>query len=484
MRTRLRFEVSRLAVMMTLIAAAGIGAAFAQLPLARLHTVFPPGGRAGSTVEVAVAGVDLDDATRLHFSHAGITSAPAKDANKFTVTLGADVPSGFYDARFVGRYGVSNPRAFVVGDLPETIESSGNNSPETAAVLTPVTTVNGRAPANAVDWFKLTAKKGRRIFFDCAAKSIDSRMDAVLTLCDANGRELERNRRGGVLDFTAPADGEYLLKVHDFTYRGGEEFFYRLTISAAPRIDFVFPPAGLAGTKGRFTSYGRNLPKSAPAKDLTIDGKPLEELELEIELPRQSTAPDAMVESMDYRLASPDGVSNPVWIGLATAPVVTEQEPNNKPDAAQNISPPCEVAGQFYPANDVDWFTFDAKKGDAFWVEVFSQRLGLPTSPFVVIQRVTKSDKGEELSADVQEIYESDANVGGAEFNTRSRDPVARFEAKDDGAYRVQVRDLFNRSAGSPRHVYRLSLRKETADFRLVGLRTRLPAAALRHSKP
>src|SRR5712675_1839898 len=34
---------------------------FAQLPAARLLTVFPPGGKAGSTVEVTITGAELDD---------------------------------------------------------------------------------------------------------------------------------------------------------------------------------------------------------------------------------------------------------------------------------------------------------------------------------------------------------------------------------------------------------------------------------------
>ena len=42
-----------------------------------------------------------------------------------------------------------------------------------------------------------------------------------------------------------------------------------------------------------------------------------------------------------------------------------------------------------------DWFTFEAKKGDAYWIEVISQRLGLVTDPFVLVQRVTKNEKGE-----------------------------------------------------------------------------------------
>jgi len=212
---------------------------------------------------------------------------------------------------------------------------------------------------------------------------------------------------------------------------------------------------------------------------LSIEGKPLEQLEFALDLPEEVARPSSampfmpsqtILDGVEHRVVSPDGVSNPVLIGLATAPVVTEQEPNNQPEPAQKISPPCEIAGQLYPANDVDWFTFDGKKGDIYWVEVFSARLGLPTSPFLLIQRVTKDGKGEEKAVDVQELYEPDANIGGTEFNTRAHDPSARFEAKEDGAYRVQVRDLFNHSASNPAHVYRLSLRKERPDFRLVAL--------------
>ena len=461
----------------------------AQLPTARLWTVFPAGGKAGSSIEVTVSGVDLDDPAQLYFSHPGLTTKPKvtlksdpSEANKFVVTIASDVPPGLYDARFVGRYGASNPRAFAVGLLNETNEPASNSSAETAAALAPETTVNGRASPNAVDYFKLTAKKGQRILMECVAGAIDSRMDPVLSLSDTQGREVERSRRGELLDFTAPEAGEYLLQVHDFTYRGGVEYFYRLNASTAPRIDFIFPPAGQPGTTGHFVVYGRHIPGSTPAKDLTIDGKPLEQLTVEIDLPRALTnlqrltnslpltASQPVVDGIEYRLSTPAGVSNPVLVSLATGSVVAEQEPNNKPAAAQKISLPCEVAGQFYPANDPDWFAFEAKKGDAYWVEVFSQRLGLPTSPFVLIQRVTKNDQGEPQSTDVQELYESDANIGGNEFNTRTRDPAARFEAKEGGAYLIQVRDLFNRSASSPSHVYRLSLRKETPDFRLVVL--------------
>lgn len=453
---------------------------FSQLPAARLANLFPSGGKAGSNVEVTAAGSDLDEPTRLHFSNKDISATPTGDGNKFNVAIGPNVPPGVYEARFVGRFGISNPRAFVVGPLLESNAPTTNTTAASALEVKPDTTLNGRASPNTVSWFKLAAKKGQRLLIECLAESIDSRMDAALVLMDPAGHELERSRTGSLLDFTASADGTFLLKVFDFLYRGGDDYFYRLTLSTGPRIDFVMPPAGLPGTKTNYTLFGRNLPGGKAVKDFTSDGKPLEQLSVDIEIPtndrtRQRLSTGLLVrpseaggDGFEYRLRTPKGVSNPVLLGFATAPVVLEKEPNNQPTGAQKLAPPCEVAGQFQANNDPDWFTFDAKKGDVFWVEVLSQRLGLPTDPFLLIQRVTKSDKGEEKASDVQEVYDSDTNIGEREFNTATRDPATRLEVKEDGTYRLLVRDLFQRSERSPRFVYRLSVRKEAPDFRLV----------------
>jgi len=164
-------------------------------------------------------------------------------------------------------------------------------------------------------------------------------MDAALILYNAGGKELVRSR--GLLDFAAPADGEYHLKVYDFLFRGGGEYFYRLAVNTGPHIDFIFPPSGLAGTKGKYLLYGRNLPGSNPAKDLAVDGKPLEQLEVEIELAGEPAAQkqlsslqqlaDATLDAFEYRLNTTHGVSNPVLLSFAAAPVVAEEKPQRKP---------------------------------------------------------------------------------------------------------------------------------------------------------
>ena len=55
---------------------------------------------------------------------------PEPLTNQFAVTIAADVPPGVYDVRAIGTFGISNPRSFVVGTLPEVKEQGGNNTRE------------------------------------------------------------------------------------------------------------------------------------------------------------------------------------------------------------------------------------------------------------------------------------------------------------------------------------------------------------------
>ncbi|HZJ17658.1 MAG TPA: hypothetical protein VFD27_21575 [Chthoniobacteraceae bacterium] len=447
-----------------------VGAPFAvaELPLITLTSVMPPGGKTGTETDVVIAGNDLEEASALHFSHPGIT-AKVKADKTFTVAIAPEVPVGIYDVRVSGRSGVSNPRAFAVGDLPELVKKEENTKPETAVALPINTVFNGAVTAAADSYFRFTAQKGQRLFVECLAPEIDSRLTPVIAVLDQSTRELAANRRGAPLDFIAPSDGPFHVRLHDLAYGGGPEHIYRLTISSGPRLDFIFPPSAPTGTKCRFTLFGRNLPGSAPANLATIDGEPLEKLEVELDLPTANAcdhdglmAPEsAAVEGLSYRLKTPQGTSNPVFISFATDPVIAECEPNNQPTQAQKLTPPCEVVGQFFPAGDADSFSFDAKKGDAYWIEIISQRLGLATNPFLLVQRD---------NADLREDYGRAEDAGGKRFSTGMDDPAWRFEVKEDGAYRIKIRDLFGGTRNDPRNVYRLVLRKEASDFRLAAL--------------
>ena len=182
----------------------------AQLPTTQMTSLSPPGGKVGTTVDVTITGVDLDDADRVLFSHPGITAAAKiADANEFVKTpkpvpgafqikIAADVPPGIYEARIVSRYGVSNPRAFAVGTVDEVVKIAGNNVPEKAQELPLGPILNGRADPNTRDYYKFTLQAGQRVLMECVAKPLDSRMDATLALFGPDGKEVARDRKSVV----------------------------------------------------------------------------------------------------------------------------------------------------------------------------------------------------------------------------------------------------------------------------------------------
>lgn len=397
-------------------------AAFSQqvtLPLPHLLTVMPMGGQAGTTVAVTITGQNIEDVSELVFSTPKITAKPVVGVeNKFTVNIAADTPVGVYDARVLSRLGVSSARAFSVNKLPEVTRMNPNNSVETALSLPVNSICNATMTKRAVDFYSFQGVKGKRITVDCAARGIDSRLAPVVILADAKGNDLLVNRTGGVIDFTPPADGDYVIKINDLTYQGGERHFYRLALQDA--------------------SGG------GPA-------------------PRQPETP--AVSAMSW---PPEG--------LPRVAATKEAEPNNTGAQAQKIMLPCDIAGSFYPAADVDTYEFTAKKGETWWVEVASERLGLNTDPFVLVQRVTQTgDK--EILTDVAELNDiaspmkvtsNGYSYDGPPYDAGSPDVNGKFEVKEDGTYRLQVRDLFGGTRSDPNNIYRLIVRRAEPDFSLV----------------
>jgi hypothetical protein len=385
------------------------------LPAPRLLTTLPMGGRTGTTFEVAIGGDNLDGITGLHFSHPGITAKPTAAQNKFAVTIASDTPAGIHEARVMARLGVSTCRAFTVGAQPEVTQKKPNQSLAQAMELSLNTVCNAVMSVKAVDFYSFAARKGQRMVIECASRGIDSRMNAVLIIADAEGRDLKVDRLGGLLDFTVPADGKYVIKVHELTYKGGANYFYRLVLSEISPDEVV---------------------------------------------PRHPTA--RTVSSFSWRSEFEQDVS-----------VSKEREPNNSFSTAQRISLPCQIEGRFFPAADVDTFEFTAKQGEEWWVEVVSERLGLPTDPFVLVQHV--DEKGQ--STDVAELNDiappikpsgGGYSYDGPPYNAGSADVLGKLTVKKDGLHRLQVRDLFGGTRSVPRHRYRLIVRKAQPDFTLV----------------
>jgi hypothetical protein len=105
-------------------------------------------------------------------------------------------------------------------------------------------------------------------------------------------------------------------------------------------------------------------------------------------------------------------------------------------------------------------------------VEVASERLGLNTDPFVLIQQVQEGKL-----VDVAELYDiappmkvtsNGYSYDGPPFDAGSPDVNGKFEIKEDGTYRLQVRDLFGGTRNDPNNIYRLIVRHAAPDFSLA----------------
>lgn len=396
------------------------GAQSVGLPAPRLLNVTPMGGKVGTEVEVVIAGEHLDDAGELIFSDARIAAKKKLDAagnpiaNRYAVSIASACPVGLYEARVSTRLGISSSRVFAVGTLNEIQVAKPNRTLATAQELPVNCVCNGTTADRSIDYYTFPAKKGQRLIVDCATRGIDSKLNATVIVADAAGRDLLVERRGGVLDFAVPADGTYVIKIHELTYKGGPAYYYRLGLWEQP-----------AGT-------------------------PI------------------------VRQPSTKTVNSYSWppTGLPAQATFAEVEPNDGGAKVQRISLPCDIAGSFYPAADVDVFEFEAKKGEEWWIEVASERLGLPTDPAILVQHV-----GKDATTDVLELSDIPSPVkvssngyayDGPPYNAGTSDILGKLVIKQDGLHRLQMSDLFGGTRSEPGHTYRLVIRRAAPDFALV----------------
>ena len=459
-------KVKILSSIITLMIAVGV--LRAQLPLIRLDRIFPLGGQAGSEVLLEISGKDFEEVKELRFDHPGL-KATLQKTNQFKVAIAGDVPSGTYEVRAVGKYGISGAQIFQVSrGLTEVREVEPNDNPDKANKVAVNSAINGHSDGNGDDFFRFAAKKGQRIVIDCQGFRLNSTIRAILTLSTAAGKELLRskpyfNRTDPLLDFVAPADEDYILRLHDMTFLGGLP--YRLIISDLPQIENAFPSAIVPGEKTELTLLGRNLPGGKLAPAWSIQGQALEEAKVWTTAPKDplfeqrfsfiNHLPSPSVNARGIQLWPPawKNALNPVALFPADAPVTLDKEPNDSPETAQPIKLPTVIAGRFDKPGDADWFTFTGKAGDTWTVDLLCERLDFPGDPFVIIFDA----KGNELAT---------FDDHGINFNSlaqANRDPLGTFRVPANGQYRIFVQERYRN--GGPRYQYVLRLTKAEPDF-------------------
>jgi hypothetical protein len=134
-----------------------------------------------------------------------------------------------------------------------------------------------------------------------------------------------------------------------------------------------------------------------------------------------------------------------------------------KPVAMEDI-----YTGWFAARSKPRFFTFTAKKGEVRIIEVKCARLGLDADPYLVVDKMD----GEKATF-IAEGNDRPALAAKDEFDAGWADPSLRIEIKEDGEYRVKLRNLY-----PTRVPFELSVRPPGTAFQLVALPSDAPAAA------
>jgi hypothetical protein len=424
--------------------------------------LFPAGGQRGTTVKVRVGGLFLHKACSWELLGPGVeaskqlrrmptlwfegpmlplpASQQAEDYPRDlsgTVRIAADAPLGPRRGRLWTSEGAASGLTFVVGELPEVVEQEIDGDPVPVEVKLPVT-INGRIfPRENIDIWSFAAKRGQAIACEVHAARLGSPLDSRLEVRDPEGKVIAENDdtfgTDSLVCFTAPVDGKYQVRIHDVNRRGGQNYVYRLTVTAGPYIHGVYPLGGRRGSKVRFTVRGHGVGREP----------------IEVALPGMKPG------IWEHRFSCAGNKSNPVRIDVDDLPEYLEAEPNDTLAQAQKITLPAVVNGRIDRPGDIDHWSFSLRKGESLALALRARLLG--SSLQGVIELCDGAGK----------------QLARAEASGNQLDPTLAFTAPADGTYCVRVRDRF-RTRGGPGFAYRLRLAVSVPGFRL-----RLAADAL-----
>jgi hypothetical protein len=409
-----------------------------------LDSLFPPGAARGQALTVTASGSFSHWPVQVWTEDDGLTVASLPEKGKLTIVVASGARVGVHWLRLFDEEGATTLRPFLVGTLPEVVETEPNDDPGHPQVLAaPRVTVNGKlGRAGDVDGFTVPLRKGETLVAALDAnRRLGAPLDGLLQVVSPRGFVLAENDdapdRDPLIAFEAPADGTYLVRTFAFpaepdsriAFAGGDAFVYRLTLTTSGFLDHSYPLAVARTAPGQVEAVGWNIDERARWLDVV------------------PAAMDADEVRVDHPL-----LANADVVRLEDHPVAVEVEPNAL-DSPQDLRLPVTVSGRIDAPRDQDAYRFSAHKGDKWLIRVESRSLGHPLD---AVLRVF--DSAGKIVAEVDDP--------GSRRRNATRDPELTFTAPADGAYRIVVRDL--NGQGSFRHAYRLTVAAPRPGFTLT----------------
>lgn len=401
-----------------------VNQAVAQLPTIELHALSQPAGQAGSTFPLQLLGTRTDEPHSLHFSgdpaaisavvgtgEVRLLSDSPTPANHFDVTIAADAAPGLTEVRSRGRFGLSNPRRFLVTIKPVQLAEGGHHDFATALPLAIDRILFDRCSPQKLNHYRVTLAAGTRLRAVAYAQPIDSRANLIVSLTNADGKELDRGYAIGgwpaEIDYESTTDQEVYLAVHDLLYQGGTDYPYLLEAVS------------------------------------TATGDEPQPLELNRSLRPALSAADHQSETVD----------NPPTDSTADQPPRTI---------------PFVVEGTFGQGeNDFD---FSAAAGLQVSIRVRSVSAGQLTDPRIVIYK-REGDSAEQWKLTQLAEQDDPPAVGRPDVRVRRYDPELVWTAPEEATYRISVRDNQTGSRPTDSVRFALSVSEIQPRFRLLAYR-------------
>ena len=419
------------AILSLIIVAIAIVSASAAPP--SVNGLFPPGLQLGTTKTLDVLGSSGSGTPRVWVSDKRVKMEPTKKG-KLKVTVAKNATPGLVWFRLANSEGASEMRPIVLGSVAESIEKEPNNAVSQAHSLVLPHVVSGKLGSGDVDGYRVALKKGETMVAEVTANHLLAfEMDGVLQICNDEGIVLAQtdDTRGydPMLIFSAPASGNYLVRVFAFpvkpnssiAYAGGSNYIYRLTLTHRGYLDHAFPLAVSAlQKKVTLKLFGWNLPVNSKQFELAKSAR----------------------STVVFHTAASSFVELPVVAcpTMVAAPDCSVSKP-------QKLAVPVVVSGRIGKHREEHAFLLACKKNQRIHLQVEARQIGYELDPYV---RVFDSKKNRIALLD---------DTGGR------RDIKASFVVKAAGTYRLQIRDAHQH--GGFRFVYRMTLKPDTKDFDL-----------------
>jgi hypothetical protein len=389
-----------------------------------------------------------------------LSHPPSRQANpaiaetvRILIEIAPDAAPGERELRLLTPMGLSNPRVFCVGRLPEysrkAARGGGAEARSLAAgevkVVLPAV-LNGQIMPGSVDRYRFWARKGQRLVFCADARQLIPYLpnaapgwfQAVLILRNGAGKELAsassfRFHPDPLLFGVIPFDGDYQIEIRDATLRGREDFVYRLHAGELPFVTDIFPLGGQAGRQTTVALQGVNLPV----------------------LSVRHEARDQEPGVHAFSGVKPGWLPSEIPFETGTLSECLEGEPNNDLRQAQPLNPPIVVNGCIARPGDRDVFHYSGRAGEVVVAEVMARRLNSPLDSMLTLLD----------SAGNQLAINDDHEAREAGLNTHHADSWLGAVLPADGDYYLQLTD--SQQKGGPEYSYRLRLSPPRPDYEL-----------------